>query len=91
MSGSYKDGPFTVVGEWQFEETGSVVIFKEDGTYESYLGDGFAYEYKEASNIVTIDVDGFGYGGMGMQDFVITEEYGRYKLVCNNIVLIPAE
>ena len=81
---------FTVVGEWKIEKTGAVVIFKEDGTYESNLGDGFRYEEKVTSNLVAIEADGLGYGGLGMQDFVIVEEIGRYKLVCNDIVLIPA-
>lgn len=81
--------PFTVVGEWKIEKTGAVVTFKEDGTYESNLGDGFRYEEKVASKLVTIEADGLGYGGLGMQDFAIVEEFGRYKLVCNDIVIMP--
>ncbi|MBR5316318.1 MAG: hypothetical protein IKU39_00300 [Lachnospiraceae bacterium] len=79
---------FSIVGEWKIESSDSPVTFKEDGTFESYLGDGFEYEDKSASNIISIDIGGFGFAGAGMQDFEIVEENGNYKLVCKDIVLV---
>lgn len=79
---------FTVIGEWKVEKTDATVIFKEDGTYESDFGEGFRYEEKLESNVVAIDTEGLGYAGLGMQDFVLVEEIGIYKLLCNDIVLV---
>lgn len=88
---STEEEGFSIVGEWKFESSGSPVTFFEDGTYESYLGTGFKYELKLVSNKVSIDLDGCGVPGLGMQDFDIVEENGSYKIVGKNIVLVPAE
>ena len=38
----------------------------EDGTFTSYLGDGFKYEDKSESNIITLELDGLGFSGVGI-------------------------
>ena len=81
---------FAIVGEWKFLSTGSSVTFKEDGTYESYLGGGFTYQDKSDSNMIAIDMDGLGFAGVGVQDFNILQEDGTYKLQSKNVVLVPA-
>ena len=81
---------FSIVGEWKIKSTDSPITFNEDGTFTSYLGDGFKYEDKSESNIITLELDGLGFSGVGMVDFDIIEENGNYKLVSKNIVIIPA-
>ena len=90
---STEEEGFSIVGEWKIESTDSPVTFKEDGTFESYLGPGFKYELKLDSNKVSIDLAGCGLPGSGMQDFDIVEENGSYKMDGGNgaIVLVPAE